>query len=190
MRIRTVVVVSLLLALAMAGCGANNDGDKIATVGGQRSGASSATGSAKNDRLSPQEMGVKFAQCMRENGVPDFPDPQINNGTMGLLLPDSVDKQKAEAAQKKCKQYLPNGGETPKGDPQMVEQIRKFAQCMRENGVPNFPDPDDSGSIRIGGDGLSPDDPKMKAAQQTCSKYMPAAPAGGQAPKNKIGSQG
>src|SRR5438445_372153 len=50
----------------------------------------------------------------------------------------------------------------------------KFAACMRSHGVPNFPDPDSRGGIRIGpSTGIDPNSPKFKAAQQTCRKLLP-----------------
>lgn len=59
-----------------------------------------------------------------------------------------------------------------------------YAKCMRSHGLPNFPDPDAGGAIRITGgpgDGLSPDSAQFKAAQQACKAHEPKAGAG--APK-------
>jgi hypothetical protein len=54
----------------------------------------------------------------------------------------------------------------------------KFASCMRSHGVPNFPDPDSSGSVSIGSDsGIDPRSPKFQAAQKACEKDMPKGPA-------------
>jgi hypothetical protein len=46
---------------------------------------------------------------------------------------------------------------------------------MRENGVPNFPDPNPDGGIAIKGDelGTGPGDPTFDKAQEICSKNMP-----------------
>lgn len=173
MRIRTGFTLGLLLVLSVAGCGGPDGDDGVATAGG----TGSVTSSAKPDGRSDQERGLKFAQCMRELGI-DIPDPQ--DGRVEIRLPEGVDPQKAQAAMQQCKQYLPNGGQPQKADPQVVEQQRKFAQCMRDNGVSNFPDPDENGGLKIeGGSGLSPDDPKMQAAQQVCARYQPAVPSGG-----------
>ena len=54
---------------------------------------------------------------------------------------EGTDPEKVEAAMEACKQYAPNGGEPPKLNPEQLEQMRKFAQCMRDNGVRTFPDP-------------------------------------------------
>jgi hypothetical protein len=48
---------------------------------------------------------------------------------------------------------------------------------MRENGVPNFPDPGPNGEIRIdeGKLGVGPGDPEFEAAQKACARFMPEA---------------
>jgi hypothetical protein len=61
-------------------------------------------------KLAANAEALKYAACMRSNGVPDFPDPngqgqiQINNAT-GTLDPNSPQFQKAATA---C-QRLDNG---------------------------------------------------------------------------------
>src|SRR5690349_1212721 len=179
MRVRTtgpVVGLGLLLlvlgvVLAAAGCGGAKKNDGIATAGGH----ATATGGASGG-LSDQEKAFKFAQCMRDNGVPNFPDPQVNaNGGINVSAPDGAEPTKVDAAMKACRQYLPDGGQGQKADPQVVEQLRKFSQCMRDRGITNFPDPTDQG-LQVNNDelGLSgPDDPRLKAAQDACAKLMP-----------------
>jgi hypothetical protein len=63
----------------------------------------------------------------------------------------------------------------------MLEQMRQMAKCMRENGVPDFPDPSAEGGIRLdaGKLGAGPGDPVFDKAQQKCDKYMPRPDDGG-----------
>ena len=94
------------------------------------------------------------------------------------------DQAKFEAAQKACRQYLPNGGEPPKLDAEQLEKMRTYARCMRENGVPDFPDPQPEGGLRIErgpNSGIDPDSQAFKSAQAACEQYMPRRPgaAGG-----------
>jgi hypothetical protein len=179
MRTRTGLVLGALLALAAAGCGgadANDDG--IASAGGTAKPSSSASAASGSN----QDRIFQYAQCMRDNGVPDFPDPEVEGGAVRMRMPEGVDRQKVDAAQEKCKQYLPNGGEqNGPPNPQMREQMLKLAQCMRENGVPNFPDPSDDGGVRIdiGKLGVDPESETFKSAQQKCQKYQPSPPPGG-----------
>jgi hypothetical protein len=45
-----------------------------------------------------------------------------------------------------------------------------YARCMRQHGI-NIPDPKPDGGIHI--EGVNPDDPKFKAAEQACQQYQP-----------------
>jgi hypothetical protein len=189
MRIRTGFALCLLLALGVAGCGGPDKDDGVATAG---SPGSNATSSAGADGLSEQERALKFAQCMRDNGVPNFPDPKTGDGGgMSIDIPEGADAKKVDAAMQTCKRYLPNGGEPQKMDPQQLEQLRKFAQCMRDNGIKNFPDPTDQG-IQINGNtsGIDPNDPKVQAAQKACDKYAPAPRSGEPGPGTQTGGNG
>jgi hypothetical protein len=53
------------------------------------------------------------------------------------------------------------------------EGALKFSKCMRDHGV-DFPDPQKvgSGGIKLSGGNINPNDPKTKAAQGACQKYM------------------
>jgi len=174
MRIRSGIALGLLVLVTAAGCGSADDADGVATAGGSTAASKSAGSSGQGD-------GVKFAQCMRQNGIENFPDPDPGSeDQVRITLPEGADPAKVQTAQKKCQQYLPNGGAADKPDPGRVEQLRQLAKCMREHGVTNYPDPAADGSMQIGGQsGLNPEDPTFKAAEQACAQYRPAAPSGG-----------
>lgn len=171
MRVAGLAAAPLLLALMLAGCAKDNKGNGVATAGGPAS--SAATPSAKPS-MSPQEAALKFAACMRENGV-QMEDPEVDaeghvNVKIGGPGQERVDRSTVEAAQKACAKYSPFGeNDTGKPDPQMEENARKMAQCMRDNGVENFPDPD-GGRVTI--DGSIAEDPDFEAAQKKCAPGM------------------
>jgi hypothetical protein len=169
------MLMLLLGATALAGCGSSDEIDGVATANGTAK-PSSTTARTPSDE---KEQALKFGQCMRDNGVPNFPDPKFNDGGgLSIDVPEGADPTKVDAATQKCKQYLPNGGEPQKLDPERIEQLRKMAQCMRDHGVKNFPDPTENG-IEANGNlpGMDPNDPTFQAAQKECEKYAPA-PAG------------
>jgi hypothetical protein len=188
-----VPALALACAFALAACG-KKSGDGIATAG-QNDAKSSAAAVSKD----PQERMRQFTQCMRENGI-DMQDAQVSDDggfsvqigpAPGAAPADAQagaqDMEKMNKAMEACKQYAPSGGELGKPDPQMLEKMREFAKCMRENGVENFPDPKEDGGIVIQGggpdsnDGLNPDDPTFKAAQEKCAANLP-----GGGPKTKV----
>ncbi|GAA3666492.1 hypothetical protein GCM10022224_033160 [Nonomuraea antimicrobica] len=171
-RVLSALVASpIALTLFLTGCGADDGGGAdVASVSG---GGTQAAASAKPSE-DPQERSLKFAQCMRENGV-EVPDPDPNGRVM-MKFDGSVPREKVEAAQAACKEFAPSGQMQGGGDPKMAENMRKLAQCMRDNGVESYPDPE-GGMMRITGD--VGNDPDFKAAQEKCQKESAEAGMGG-----------
>jgi hypothetical protein len=163
-------IVALLLTVGLVGCGGNDGGSSVASANGS---ASSPTSSASAGSGSEQDQLLRYARCLREHGVPNFPDPD-EDGELSVdpAKPDlqavGATREQVLAAQEKCRPYLPNGGELQREDPPSREQGFALARCMREHGVPNFPDPDEDGGFALDGLGIDPDGPAMRAAQQAC----------------------
>ncbi|MEV4617896.1 hypothetical protein AB0J74_04140 [Asanoa sp. NPDC049573] len=161
-------VIPVALLFAVAGCGGSGDGDGngVASLGG------TPTASASSGAAGPADQGeraLKFAQCMREQGI-DMPDPEIDGGRISQRI-NAGPGDDVQAAQEKCKEFAPSGGPGGKPDPQMLERMLAHAKCMRDNGVEAFPDPDpDNGGIRI--NEQIANDPDFKAAQEKCDALM------------------
>ncbi|ANZ36575.1 hypothetical protein BBK82_11370 [Lentzea guizhouensis] len=106
--------------------------------------ALTACGSKDQPAAQKDEKGdmVKFAQCMRENGI-DMPDPE-EDGRLGVAIggEDGVplDQDKMKTAHEACKEHLPNGGEFKPPSPEEQDKLRQQAKCMRDRGY-NWPDP-------------------------------------------------
>ena len=166
------------LALLVGGCGNGTRG--VAAGTGNSTAASGGNGTA-----SVHEKAVRFAQCMRRNGVSAFPDPsasgaftidQVVNGSS--LDPNSAAFKQAIGA---CKNLEPPGFTGDKVTPQQRTARLQFAQCMRDNGVPDFPDPTPNGPLidtnRI--PSLAGKDPRsdlgLNAAMQKCRDFAAAA---------------
>jgi hypothetical protein len=164
----SVGIAALLLTVGLVGCGGNDNGSGVASASGSKSSPSS---SASSGKAGERDEELRYAQCMRENGVTKFPDPDEDGG-LGVDLNElGVDQAKFEAADNKCKHYLPNGGVPQQLDPEQLEQLRQMAQCMRENGFRDFPDPTNEG-LQLNGNEhpeWNPDNPKFKAAQEKCN---------------------
>ena len=88
---------------------------------------------------------VKFAKCMRQNGVSQFPDPPASgNFTIDQIANGSSLKVNGPAftqALTACRDLEPAGFTGTKRSSQQQQAALKFARCMRNNGVPDFPDP-------------------------------------------------
>ncbi|MBO8192008.1 hypothetical protein ITI46_10035 [Streptomyces oryzae] len=115
--------------------------------------------------------GLKFAQCMRDNGLPDFKDPKPGEGMGAGIEPQSEEFKKAE---KVCKKYMPappaEEGGAGSGDVWSAKDKLKYAKCMREHGIPSFPDPDESGGFKLD---VDPNTPQFHKAEDACEKYQP-----------------
>lgn len=170
------LLLGLLLTVTAAACaGGNDDGKGVATA---QSGNATAAAGPSTAAAGDAEAPLKFARCMREQGLTWFPDPDTN-GRTHIKMPKGVTRQQFEAAEEACKEFAPGRDAGGPADPAMLEQVRQMAKCMRANGVPDFPDPQSDGSIQIerGKIGMEPDDPAFKKAEQKCAQYRPQ-PAG------------
>lgn len=130
--------------------------------------ATTAPGSSGANNV---DQGVKFSQCMRANGVSGFPDP----GPSGQLTIDGVvngsslnpNSPSFQQALSTCKGLEPPGFMGSTRTPQQQNEALKFAQCMRDNGVNDFPDPSPDGPlIDVNG---ARSIPGFQAAQAKCS---------------------
>jgi hypothetical protein len=123
------LVALALIALISAGCGSN---------AASETGTAGSSGSGGNKKATDRDKGVKFAECMRGNGVSDFPDPNAKGEfEYGVSVTPAVWKQATTA----CKDLQPPGTLSSKRTPKQQSASLKFAQCVRENGVKDFPDP-------------------------------------------------
>lgn len=196
MRTNLGVVVLASVALLVAGCGGSSSSPGVAHLSTSTSSDSPASGnssSSPESSASAQQKMVKFSQCMRTHGEPEFPEPteggiRIQNHNGHGPNPES---SRFHAAEKACSKYAPSKvAPSPAEQAKMQEGALKFSACMRSHGVPNFPDPEfHSGGggvrVRIGGkgSGIDPNSPQFKAAQKTCQSDLPrpkgAGPGGG-----------
>jgi hypothetical protein len=97
-------------------------------------GSSSKPGSSG----SADTQAVKYADCMRANGMSNFPDPGSNGALPNPALPAF------RAAEKACAKLQPVGmhlGGPPAPSAGELRAARAFAQCMRAHGLSHFPDP-------------------------------------------------
>jgi hypothetical protein len=133
-----------------------------------------------------QEQAVKFAECMRDNGITEFPDPDASGELTidGVVNGSSLDPGAPawEEAIGACKGLQPPGfvGDQDVSDDEREMRLA-FARCMRETGVEDFPDPVDGEPLvdtrRIpssAGDGLA----VVDAAMQTCGDLVAEIVAG------------
>ena len=161
-------IAGLLAAgVLLAGCGGSSANNS--------SNSSGATGSSNTSQF--QKQFVNFATCMRSHGVPDYPDPQFTSSGGVQISPGQANTNSPafKSAQSHCHQLLPNGGQPAGiGGAHAKTQEVKFADCMRESGVPNFPDPSHDGAFDLP-PGLNPQAPQFTKAMSACKRVQPSS---------------
>ena len=147
---RAAMVGSITCALAIGAC---------ASSGGP-SGAA-GTGSGNTSALA-------FAQCLRSHGVPNFPDPGAPSGFSGV----SKRSPAFRSAMQTCNKLEPGGLSTGPSltEPQRLAALAQ-AQCIRDHGVPSFPDPtfpSTGGELFPAIPGFAPTSPAFRHAAAAC----------------------
>jgi hypothetical protein len=121
---------------------------------------------------------------MRAAGIamPD-PGPDGMAGIPAQAAGDEAKVKKMDAAMEKCRELLPNGGEPPKASAEDLAKARDYAKCIRENGLPTFPDPDaETGMFQLDADKADGLD-KLPEVAKKCPQFgagmMPGIAVGG-----------
>jgi hypothetical protein len=140
-KLRPLVALGLagLIGLITAGCGSNASSETgTASSTGTTSTGTGTASSGANTKLTARDKAVKFAECIRAHGVSDFPDPDAKNQFQyGVSVSPAVWKQATTA----CKDLQPPGTLSGKRTPKEQSASLRFAQCVRDHGVKDFPDP-------------------------------------------------
>jgi hypothetical protein len=159
-RARVLTTAALLSGALVAGCGGSSHSPTAAAVSNATSSASTvataATTSARSTTRSRAATSsgpsspsggsgaLAFANCMRANGVPNFPDPQPGGGQLFEIPAGANPAAPAfTAARAKCQKLVPNDGAAGSGPPpsdQTLAKLVRIARCMRQHGISDFPD--------------------------------------------------
>jgi hypothetical protein len=162
-------VALLVLALGLAGCGGSEDEPGVASAE-----SSAAGGRGPGD---DEEQAQKWAACMRGQGVVM---KETSEGTA------EVDKEKTSiekivSATEKCRSLQPAASAPPRLSPEDIDKRGEYAACLRENGLPAYPDPDP----RTGESRLSEDlarriktDAEAQRALEACRNLLPRTGGG------------
>jgi hypothetical protein len=181
-----------LLAVAVLGACTDQDEPGIASAGDD---PTSPTTTAAD----PHMQELEFVACMRDQGIADMPDPVPGDTTGRSAVRYALDVMGKgsdpvfQSALDECLALLP---EPPAPDPQTPDELeaaREFADCMREHGLDEFPDPqgdnprfvfvtgvDSSSSmpaVSIVGERIvvNIDDPVASVAWEACQPLFPSS---------------
>ena len=131
--------LAALATVALVGAGCSN--------GAAENGSTGSSGG--NANATAPDRSVTFAQCMRENGITEFPDPNASGDQEFVEAIQRLDTSSAAWKQAigACKELRPPGLLGGKATPKQMRERLQFAQCMRDNGIEDFPDPARDGPL-------------------------------------------
>ena len=139
------LVVSLALVAAACGGEDNSEDEGVLTLQDEQSDSVTTT-----TRLSADEAVLEVTRCMRDRGleVPDIgvtADGQLDLRPDALVNVDLESNEFQEAFTSCIAVFQLSGGFDVSLDPELEamfqDQLQEFSQCMRDNGVVDFPDP-------------------------------------------------
>ncbi len=131
--------------------------------------ATFATGPTASAQQAPgdrQDAAVAYAQCVRNHGYAEFPDPDPDGGFKFLIDPDSAPRFRA--ATSACRDLAPEGMRDEDVTSEQLDALIKLSKCVRESGIPGFPDPGPKGNYDLSGTGMEPGDTRLAAAMAAC----------------------
>ena len=138
-RLPAALAMFAMVALLSAGCGSGG-GDDNTNIPSAPPGTA---GGGSSNSASPHEKAVKFAECMRDNGVSAFPDPDASGELTidGVVNGSSVDPNSAawKQAISACKDLEPPGFTGSKATPKQMSarlEVRPVRARQRREGLP------------------------------------------------------
>ena len=142
------IAAALLVAALLAGCGGSS--------------GSGVTHQAFHRALTA-------AACMRTNGVPDYPEPRLINGTIRISFTTSINPTTpaVRTAAAKCGDQ----------DQLQAEQTRSriaFVRCMRTHGMLKFPYPTAQGRVPVEMVRVQRINPQSPALARVVADCMPS----------------
>lgn len=202
---RSLGVALVGLALVGAACGSGDDTEAEAApaiviegADSESAAADGTTDDATATAADDEALALEFAQCMRDNGLPDFEDPTVD-AQGGISFgggpnggPDGVDPDDPAFADAfdacgdilEGASFLPGAGQDIS---EIEDNLLAVAECLRDEGI-DVDDPDLSGGIGPGsgvtspadifGENFNPDDPATADAIEVCQSVFGAGPAG------------
>ncbi|TAK69566.1 MAG: hypothetical protein EPO13_06755 [Actinomycetota bacterium] len=165
-------LVAFLAALLLTGC-AGQQSTTASTPSGSSQSASTPSGSAQpgTSKGAQPPDGQAYAQCMRDHDV-EMADPDPATGLPKFGDGVNPSSPAVQQAMKACQDLLPSGARKQAGD-QKKDSYLAFSQCMRDNGLPDFPDPQPGSDKGVFGDtGVDRNDPAFHKAAQACQHIL------------------
>jgi hypothetical protein len=156
-----------------------------ATTSPSSTASSSRSSTTAKPSKDPAQLLIEWASCMRSHGDPNQADPTVTVNKLisipwnGAAIPGGYDGtnkggQGNLGPGQYCRTYLAaaqtalQGGRTAKRPDQAA--LVKLSECMRVNGVPEFPDPTANGDLVLSGGPGTVNNPTFQNASKVCAR--------------------
>jgi hypothetical protein len=136
------------------------------------SGSGSASHAVASPTASARQAYLAYARCLREHGV-DEADPSFdqNGNPIWQVNPKQVPQDEVLPCQYLL-QGIVNSQSRQPANPARLAAMTRFSRCMRQHGMPGWPDPSSDGS----GFPTTSDptlDPAFQPALTACNSLLP-----------------
>ena len=193
------VVLVAGAAIGLAAC-SEVSSPQVASLGKNSDGSA---GTTTVPARSPPQLLDEWASCMRSHGDPGQVDPTVDAAEVIQITLGAGYAGGVRGGSGACGAYLSAaqtalGGATASGSSNDATALH-FAQCMRANGVPTYPDPTGNSQAIHASSGrdLNPASPTFQATATLCakrtgfvSKFSTGAPQPGSINLNMAGGFG
>jgi hypothetical protein len=181
-------VLAAVAAIALAACSGGARSPHVASLGtsttlassSEISRSTSATAATTHPgRSNATELLDEWATCMHSHGDPDQADPTIDAyGVIHVSIPSGAGSlaNEVHAGADPCNSYMAAAESVLRADYPPVPswtnaENLKYVNCMRANGVPNYPYPQGS-QTDFEGTGVDPNSPLVQRVNQLCGKKL------------------
>src|SRR5258708_3282916 len=129
------LLVTLAAAAALAACGSGAGQPPAGSPGPTQAGT-------------PDTQTAAIVQCYRAHGDPSFPDPASDpsDGRWHFAVSPAPAPQGTRQA---CQHLFPSAQVSPPVPQAQFQQLVRLAQCLRQHGLPTWPDPDPDGAFSL-----------------------------------------
>jgi hypothetical protein len=173
-------VLAAAAAIGLAACSGGSSTPQVASLGNSAGTPASSGGGGASPAASGSgnatQLLDEWTTCIRGHGDPNQVDPTVDSNSDIDITMENVSPTLSgdvHGGTGPCSNYLNaasaalRGGQPAPQAPSMAVQL-KYAECMRANGVPAFPDPNGSQDQSLGN--VDPNSPTFENADALCSK--------------------
>jgi hypothetical protein len=154
------VGIALVVVVVLAGCSASGGSGAATTTSGQQAAAAVLR---------------EFMRCARANGMPNLPDLRLDsNGQVSVPEGTPEPPKSVERACRSIWERLPASATGDRGRPPAdMQALLRYARCMREHGMADFPDPQADGRFPLPASLRGGKTPSFLRANQACRQLNP-----------------